>query len=432
MRSGFKTPSPPPGRAKNGRIRADLSASRCFVLLIAFLGLWIHSANAADIQLAWQEANTNAGFHSRDSAGEFVFNNKMWIMGGWYDSFTTNELRDVWSSVDGANWTLVTNNAAWTHPQHPVSLVFDNKMWMIGGFQGGRLSTADQTSEVWWSDNGASWIKATTAPWAARFAAGGVVFNNKMWIFGGTRNTPGAGKVPTATGFDDVWNSSDGVNWSQATQHAPWSARGYEQVLVFDNKLWLLGGGNYKTPTATFELNNDVWSSSDGVNWTLATAHAAWSPRIWHNAIVYHNEMWILGGGDSSARTLNDAWHSSDGVNWTQATNVNMWSSRHEMSVYDFNDKLWVVAGGIPTGLGTTNEVWQTSIAGLKGDYNHDGKVDDADYVLWRKNPDGYGGPDGYTDWRSNFGAAPAPAVPWGAALLFQNRMCWCSRCSAC
>jgi hypothetical protein len=41
----------------------------------------------------------------------------------------------------------------------------------------------------------------------------------------------------------------------------------------------------------------------------------------------------------------------------------------------------------------------------IAGDYNNDGKVDGADYVLWRKDPASYGGdPGGYDTWRANFG----------------------------
>jgi autotransporter-associated beta strand protein len=42
---------------------------------------------------------------------------------------------------------------------------------------------------------------------------------------------------------------------------------------------------------------------------------------------------------------------------------------------------------------------------GLAGDYNDDGVVDAADYVVWRKSPGDNGGdPDGYNIWVSNFG----------------------------
>jgi hypothetical protein len=40
------------------------------------------------------------------------------------------------------------------------------------------------------------------------------------------------------------------------------------------------------------------------------------------------------------------------------------------------------------------------------GDHNGDGKVDAADYVMWRNDPDSHGGnPTGYNTWRANFGA---------------------------
>jgi hypothetical protein len=38
------------------------------------------------------------------------------------------------------------------------------------------------------------------------------------------------------------------------------------------------------------------------------------------------------------------------------------------------------------------------------GDFNSDGKVDGADYVVWRKDSASYGGAGGYTTWRTNFG----------------------------
>lgn len=56
--------------------------------------------------------------------------------------------------------------------------------------------------------------------------------------------------------------------------------------------------------------------------------------------------------------------------------------------------------------------------AGLDGDYNGNGMVDAADYVLWRKSPDDFGGPTGYQTWRESFaesnsgsgsGAVPEP-----------------------
>lgn len=65
----------------------------------------------------------------------------------------------------------------------------------------------------------------------------------------------------------------------------------------------------------------------------------------------------------------------------------------------------------------------------LPGDYNNDGIVDTADYLLWRKNPASFGGdPAGYNTWHANFGAtagggaaelrSAAVPEPSGLALL--------------
>jgi hypothetical protein len=45
----------------------------------------------------------------------------------------------------------------------------------------------------------------------------------------------------------------------------------------------------------------------------------------------------------------------------------------------------------------------------LPGDYNNNGTVDAADYVIWRKTDTSQ---QGYTDWRTNFGATGGPSGP--------------------
>jgi hypothetical protein len=51
------------------------------------------------------------------------------------------------------------------------------------------------------------------------------------------------------------------------------------------------------------------------------------------------------------------------------------------------------------------------------GDFNGDGKVNAADYVLWRKNPSAYGGdPAGYNTWRANFGDPPGSGSSLGGS----------------
>jgi len=53
--------------------------------------------------------------------------------------------------------------------------------------------------------------------------------------------------------------------------------------------------------------------------------------------------------------------------------------------------------------------------AALLGDHNHDGIVDGADYILWRKT--GIYGQQGYADWRNNFGKTIARLSLSGSSL---------------
>jgi hypothetical protein len=82
-------------------------------------------------------------------------------------------------------------------------------------------------------------------------------------------------------------------------------------------------------------------------------------------------------------------------------------------------------ATGEVVGWGYETEVGVSILAGeegegLDGDFNGDGKVDAADYVLWRKDPTSFGGdPAGYNMWRAHFGAMSGAGslVPTDAAV---------------
>ncbi len=60
--------------------------------------------------------------------------------------------------------------------------------------------------------------------------------------------------------------------------------------VVFDNKIWVIGGSFSPNPL------NDVWSSTDGITWTEETASAEWGARISHRSVVFNNKIWRTGG----------------------------------------------------------------------------------------------------------------------------------------
>ena len=102
---------------------------------------------------------------------------------------------------------------------------------------------------------------------------------------------------------------SYGIEWVQAIVSAPWTGRHYHTSVVFENKIWVIGGydGRWK---------NDVWCSSDGVNWMQIIDSAPWPIRCAQSSVVYDNKMWVIGGVNRTNKKfvyLNDVWYSNDG-----------------------------------------------------------------------------------------------------------------------
>jgi hypothetical protein len=60
--------------------------------------------------------------------------------------------------------------------------------------------------------------------------------------------------------------------------------------------------------------------------------------------------------------------------------------------------------GGAEFPLPGIGQVIFEDLSVLAGDYNGNGVVDAADYVMWRDNPNAFGGAAGYTTWKANFG----------------------------
>jgi hypothetical protein len=285
----------------------------------------------------WTQATNAAQWSGRNGFGAVVLNGQMWVMGGDNGSGLLN---NVWSSSNGVTWTQATSAAPWSGRCRCGAVVLNGQMWVMGGFNGG---VPGRMNDVWSSSNGVTWTQASSAaPWSGRYGFGAVAINGQMWVLGGTDNSPPPG------GLNDVWSSSNGVTWAQATSAAPWSGRTDFGAVALNGQMWVLGG---LTGSSYF---NDVWSSSNGVTWTQASSAAPWSGRYGFGAVALNGQMWVIGGGNGSG-LLNDVWSSSNGVTWTQATSAAPWSARGGFGAVALNGQMWVVGGG------DLNDVWSSS-----------------------------------------------------------------------
>jgi hypothetical protein len=289
----------------------------------------------------WICVSETSPWISRDSAGHMVFQDEMWLIGG----YTPSLLSDVWHSADGVNWTWATDIPEPAGINLPIQGVVSGKM----------LVTANNGA-LYESSDGYAWRQQLPEnPWGLRYAAGSIVFNDRLWVLGGQDGNDVL--------YNDVWSSSDGMVWIRERDNAGWDPRQlFNAVVNFNGKMWIIGGGI--AIYYPFIAYNDVWSSPDGLQWQKELDSAPWEKRIWHSALVYKNRIWLLGGYQSEpeSKNLGDVWYSCNGKDWKKLETKHSWSPRHALSVYVYKDRIWVVGGN---SWPLKNDVWSLYIHGL-------------------------------------------------------------------
>lgn len=243
-------------------------------------------------------------------------------------------------SADGTAWTSSTA-APWTARRYFACIVFKDQVFILGGENTAGLAFLN---DVWASTDGINWTQVVSAaPWGKRSNPQVVILNDTLYLIGGQGN---------GVSYNDVWKSTDGVNWVSVSTDASWTARFGHQCVVFNQGIFLMGGQD-----ATGYLN-DVWFSPDGKTWTQQVTTATWSARIWFSALVYQNKIYVLGGYNGAA--LQSCYSTSDGINWTNTGNLP--GIRYGMCATVYKNTMWLV-GGIDTGLTNYATVWSTTDA---------------------------------------------------------------------
>ncbi len=213
---------------------------------------------------------------------------------------------------------------------------FMGKVWLVGGYYGSNRS--NKSSEVWNSDNGINWRSVTGNQFDGRVGHTLTVYDGKMWLIGGVNNS--------GTYLSDVWSTLDGENWVLETSTPAYLDAAYHEVVVFNSRLYLIKDSGIG--------NVSVWSSADGSNWNEETGNA-FTSREKFEAVVFNNEIYVLGGRNVSTR-YNEIWRSSDGVTWSQVTTSGVFSPRYAHSATVYNGRVWV-GGGLGTA-GPEGNLW--------------------------------------------------------------------------
>jgi N-acetylneuraminic acid mutarotase len=186
--------------------------------------------------MSWQKVTGNAPFSPRGGHSSFVFNGKIWVLGG------IGQMTDIWNSPNGREWERITDSAPYGSRGGQSVVLFRGKIWLIGGFYVDSKNRFHSLSDVWCSENGKEWKKTVAG---TRFFAGGghtaVSFRNMIIVIGGFMKS----------GIVSV--SGDGIKWDRIYSDENFGERVSHSASVFRNSLYIIGGYNGS------DHKNDIW-----------------------------------------------------------------------------------------------------------------------------------------------------------------------------
>jgi hypothetical protein len=246
-----------------------------------------------------------------------------------------------WYSVDGKNW-VKSPLSDMIHNQAFLDYIpFNNAVYGLGRLEGNIEQFVFKPC-IYQTTDFKQWdTLSCNSNIPGRFFYHPFVFEHKLWIIGGEDKN---------TGYADIWNSTDGVQWVKQKDSLPFGKRSQSRVVYFKGKLFL--------------LNNDVWSSADGLNWEKETDAIVKDETIFgYTAIVYDEKIWLL-GCSRNGQFVSQVYYSTDGKTWKglQAP----WSPRGGVAAAVFRDKLYLTGGkygglienGITTEFIYSNDIW--------------------------------------------------------------------------
>lgn len=253
----------------------------------------------------------------------------------------------TWASRDGAAWSKTKmpfsgmNSAYLGYVQHNGATYALGKL--KGNYLDFQIDPVIQRTRDYekWEQLGSS----PSLPHVIFYAAES--FKGALWIVGGYD-----GKAATSA----IWNSQDGLAWTRVVEKAPWSARSGGNLVVFKDRLFLLGGGVIDGPQA-----NDVWSSADGLTWRRETAEIA-PEHPMGTPVVYDNKLWLV-GANRSGTFSSGMIASDDGKTWRRQDAP--WTPRGGVAAWTNGPDLFITGGkysyeknGAPVFV-YSNDVWR-------------------------------------------------------------------------
>ena len=220
-----------------------------------------------------------------------VFNDQIWTIINDFSGFPDIE-QEVWSTPDGINWSLRRENP-FPNTRYSITVFsYDGKLWAFS-------TTAGSRNDIRNSSDGISWelvAEGGGIPFELDNVRLATVFNNKIVIF--TSENSGIGPDFDGT---RVYSSTDGINWTLDTNETDMNLY-FDRFTInaFNDFMYVIGSSRpYAFSGEIVPPEREIWRSPNGPDWwNIEYARDDYIfPAMWkHSSVVYSDHLFVIGG----------------------------------------------------------------------------------------------------------------------------------------
>jgi len=302
------------------------------------------NGNNVNASNTWQTVSTANGStaQARHEAAALAYNGKLYMLGG-----RGNRQVNRYDPATNRWENLGTPAIEMSHFQ-PV--IYDNKIFVIGALDCCYPSESVIAKVQIFNPATKQWSDGATMPLNRRRGSAGVaVYNNKIYIVGGTTNGHDGGMVD----WFDEYNPA--TNTWKTLPDAP-SKRDHFSAAMVGNKLVAAGGRRTDYP-ATFQnlvSTVDIYNFATG-QWS--SGQAIPTSRAGAMTVSQGQEVILIGGeiaqGSTTLKSV-DAYNVNTN-SWRQLKPLN--TGRHSGGAAIVNGAIHVVSGNLTTGGGAETDI---------------------------------------------------------------------------
>jgi len=233
-------------------------------------------------------------------------------------------------SWNGSLWTQHGNLPFYAYGS--ASVVFDGEIHLIGGY--GHLNDEDDHYlNIHYKLQGNSWIRLADLPVYFSGGSNAVVFNNEIHVLGGYGYIGDDSSDYLDTHYK--WDSANDT-WTEVSSlpMPVWSAA----AVVFNEELHILGGYDYNDDY--IGTHHYKW---DGESWSFVGVLPNEQRVVYgHAAVLYKGSIYYAGGYDEYYDSYNKSMYKFDGLKWSFVTDL-MHDFPYYISSAVYNDDIHII-----------------------------------------------------------------------------------------